>query len=135
VSAQPESQPATFLGDWQEPGGSVVRIEHCGSDLCMSIRVLSPKAPSITDTHNPDLALRSRALCGLRIGTGFRIDDATHASHGQLYDPKSGNTYHGMMTLDGNALKLRGYVGISLLSRTEVWRSVQPVNDPCHASK
>ena len=35
------------------------------------------------------------------------------------YDPKTGKTYSGMITLkDNNTLDLRGYVGISLLGRT-----------------
>jgi uncharacterized protein (DUF2147 family) len=40
---------------------------------------------------------------------------------GKIYDPKNGKTYSCKMTLEGNELKVRGYVGFSLLGRTTVW--------------
>ena len=41
---------------------------------------------------------------------------------GDIYDPESGKTYSSYMFLkDKNTLKVRGYVGISLFGRTEVW--------------
>jgi uncharacterized protein (DUF2147 family) len=57
----------------------------------------------------------------LQIGRGFHLADSSHADGGQLYDPKSGKTYSGSMASDGDSLKLRGYVGIKLFGRTEVW--------------
>lgn len=128
------AQNTSLTGDWLEPGGSVIRVERCGSDLCMRLLALSPNAPATTDIHNPDASLRTRALCGLRIGSGFHLEDATHASDGELYDPRSGNTYHGKMTLEGNVLKLRGYVGIPLFGRTETWHRVQANDAPCRAA-
>lgn len=110
-----------MLGDWREPSGSVIRIEQCGGDLCLRIVFLSPSAPSRLDRKNPDASLRSRSLCGQVIGTKFQASDPLHASGGYLYDPKSGNTYRGGMTLDGDVLRLRGYIGLPLFGRTEVW--------------
>jgi len=109
------------LGDWQDPGGSIIQIDHCGADLCLWIVSLSRTAPATTDIHNPEPALRGRALCGLKIGSGFSLHDPDHAAGGSLYDPKSGKTYHGTMTAAGEKLDLRGYVGISLFGRTETW--------------
>jgi uncharacterized protein (DUF2147 family) len=41
---------------------------------------------------------------------------------GSLYDPESGNTYSGKLSLNPDGtLSLRGYLGISLLGRTEHW--------------
>ena len=78
--------------------------------------------PSRLDAQNPDPALRSRALRGLTILTGFRFDDGRWAD-GRIYDPNSGNTYRGTITVvDEDTLDLRGYVGISLFGRTETWR-------------
>ena len=96
LSAQAES----ILGLWKDRGGSVIRIGHCGKEVCMWIAAVSPSAPAFTDIHNPDPNLRSRSLCGLRIGDGFQMEDDLHASGGTLYDPKSGKTYHGEMTLN-----------------------------------
>jgi uncharacterized protein (DUF2147 family) len=42
---------------------------------------------------------------------------------GEILDPETGKVYHGTMTLspDGKSLKLRGYIGIPLIGRTQTW--------------
>jgi|HubBroStandDraft_5_1064220.scaffolds.fasta_scaffold64002_2 uncharacterized protein (DUF2147 family) len=122
------AQPGSVLGNWSEPTGSVIHIDHCGTEICLWLVALGPSAPSTADIHNPDPGERSRALCGLKIGSGFTLRDPGHASGGMLYDPKTGKTYHGMMTAEAANLELRGYVGISLFGRSETWtRPVKPV--------
>jgi uncharacterized protein (DUF2147 family) len=42
--------------------------------------------------------------------------------NGELYDPKKGKTYSGMITLtDKNTLDLRGYIGFSFIGRSSTW--------------
>ncbi|MBS7564657.1 DUF2147 domain-containing protein [Mucilaginibacter sp. Bleaf8] len=77
-----------------------------------------------TDKKNPDPALRSRPILGLEILKDFTFDDDTYEG-GTIYDPKSGKTYSCKMTLDGTRLKMRGYIGVSLLGRTEIWTRVK----------
>ncbi len=78
-----------------------------------------------TDVNNPDANLRGRALLGLEMLKGFNFDDGEWED-GTIYDPKSGKTYSCIMTLKGNdKLSVRGYVGISLLGRTDVWTRVK----------
>ena len=46
-------------------------------------------------------------------------------SGGNIIDPANGRTYRCKMELDGpNRLRVRGYLGISLLGRTQVWERV-----------
>lgn len=124
-------QQSPLIGDWREPSGTVIRIEPCGRDLCLQIVSLSRLAPSQVDAKNPDLSKRSRSLCGLVIGKQFELSDPSHASGGFLYDPKSGNTYRGGMALDGDELRLRGYIGLPIFGRTETWyRNLRPFT-PC----
>ncbi len=133
--AQVRAQSASVLGDWVEPTGSVLHIGRCGSDVCLWIVSLSKHAKAQTDIHNPDPSLQSRALCGLKIGSGFILRDATHAADGTLYDPKTGKTYHGALTAEGEELDLRGYVGIPLFGRSQRWtRAAGPVKGcaPAH---
>lgn len=74
------------------------------------------------DRNNPDPALRDRPIVGLRILDEFKYVGDRTWSGGYVYDPESGNTYRGKIRLDDNGrLLLRGYVGISLLGRTEAW--------------
>ena len=126
-----QAQTSQFLGDWQVPSGTIVRIDPCPSGLCMRIVFISPKADSTMDIHNPDATLHARSLCALEIGSRFHSIDATHASGGTIYDPKSGNTYRGQMVVEGDLLRLRGYVGFSLFGRTEIWHRVHQSYASC----
>lgn len=121
----------SVLGNWKTPTGSIIRINHCGANVCLWIAVLSPQA-SKTDVHNPNPALRNRPLCNVEIGSGFTLNQEDHASGGTLYDPKTGKTYHGMMTADGSTLHLRGYVGIPLFGASQDWTRVTEPPEPCH---
>ena len=127
LCGQVHAQEKGVLGFWKEPEGSVIRVETCGNAVCAVLAVISPTAPARVDGKNPEASLRGRSLCGLRIGDGFQLKTATRAESGKLYDPKSGKTYSGRMESDGDELKLRGYIGVSLLGRTEKWKRVAPM--------
>lgn len=78
-----------------------------------------------TDVKNPNPALRSRDLLGAEILTNFNFNGKDKWEDGKIYDPSSGKTYSCNMKLqNNNALEIRGYIGISLLGRTEVWNRV-----------
>jgi uncharacterized protein (DUF2147 family) len=123
-SGPAEAADAGVRGFWQEPSGAVIRIAQCAQGLCLTIVALSPGDHPHVDVHNPDEKLRGRALCGLRVGQGFSQTDSEHAGGGHIYDPRSGRTYSGSMTAQGNTLKLHGYLGIAWLGRTETWTRV-----------
>ena len=75
-----------------------------------------------TDPLNPDESLRSRARMGMVMISGFAYDKDNVWDDGELYDPKKGKTYSGMMTLkDANTLDLRGYIGFSFIGRSSTW--------------
>ena len=114
---------------------AAVVISHCGDQLCGDLAwlrdPLNPKTGQPrTDGHNPDPALRGRLACGVRLLSGF-VPDTEPGSwrDGRAYDPESGNTYHAELTLrpDGT-LKLRGYIGIPLFGRSEIW--TRPAENP-----
>ena len=110
----------------------VVEIYRCADAVCGRLLWFEKQAlqdnPRALDLNNPSAPLRNRSLCGLVILWGFKPDGPDHWSGGSAYDPDSGNTYSGEMTMkaDGH-LSLRGYIGISLFGRSEEWtRSAQP---------
>lgn len=78
------------------------------------------------DKKNPDDKLKSRPVFGLEILTGFTFDGEDEWSGGEIYDPKSGKTYSCYMAFDEDGvLKIRGYIGISIIGRTTYWTRVK----------
>lgn len=74
------------------------------------------------DVENPDPELRSRPLLDMVIVSGLEDRGKNKYTGGTIYDPKSGNTYSSKAELSSpNVLKLRGYIGIALVGRTETW--------------
>ncbi len=74
------------------------------------------------DHKNPKDGLKSRPLISLNVLTGLDYKGKAKYDGGTIYDPKSGNTYSCKGELaDDNTLKLRGFMGVSLLGRTDVW--------------
>jgi uncharacterized protein (DUF2147 family) len=78
------------------------------------------------DKHNPDNALKTKPVMNLIILKNLEFDaDDQEWDDGEIYDPKSGNDYSLTCTLkDKNTMELRGYMGISLLGRTDIWTRV-----------
>ncbi|NLR94237.1 MULTISPECIES: DUF2147 domain-containing protein [Flammeovirga] len=77
------------------------------------------------DKLNPDASKREVLLENMNILTGFKYKGKGTWEDGEVYDPDSGKTYSGSITSAGpNVLKMRGYVGIKLFGRTEVWKRV-----------
>lgn len=73
------------------------------------------------DINNTNEKLRTRPVMGLLILRGFTKDGAAEYEDGTIYDPKNGKTYSCKMTLKGSTLEVRGYVGVSMLGRTDTW--------------
>jgi uncharacterized protein (DUF2147 family) len=77
------------------------------------------------DRENPDESLQSRPIVGLQIMSDFNFSGKNKWKKGIIYAPDDGKTYKCKLTLeDSNSLKVRGFVGISMLGRTEVWTRV-----------
>ncbi len=80
------------------------------------------------DDENPDPELQKRPVMGLELLTGFVFDGDDEWEDGDIYDPKSGKTYSCYMRFTDdtkNRLKVRGYIGISLIGRTTYWTRVE----------
>ncbi|NMN56258.1 uncharacterized protein (DUF2147 family) [Xanthobacter sp. SG618] len=110
-------------GLWLTPTRSgQVEISKCGNGLCG--RLVSSEGlkadPALKDVNNSNAGLRSRALKGLTILTGFS-GGPQEWTGGSIYNAEDGKTYSGTITMDGdNTLKLRGCVVVPLC-KTQVW--------------
>jgi len=80
------------------------------------------------DKENPDEQLKKRPVMGLNLLANFVFNGDDEWSDGEIYDPKSGNTYSCYMIFTDsskNRLKVRGFIGISLIGRTTYWTRVE----------
>jgi uncharacterized protein (DUF2147 family) len=56
---------------------------------------------------------------------GFVSTENNLWENGKIYDPKNGKDYSCKITMiDNNKLDVRGFIGISLLGRTETWTRI-----------
>lgn len=74
-----------------------------------------------SDFKNPREALRRQPLLQLVILRDFTKESDMFWSGGKAYNPSDGNTYSSQMTLRGNELDLRGYIGFSFIGKTTTW--------------
>ena len=78
------------------------------------------------DRENPDPKLRGKKILGLVIMRDLEFKRPRHWSGGSIYDARSGKTYSlEVNMLNKNILKLRGYLGVSLIGKTTIWRRVE----------
>jgi uncharacterized protein (DUF2147 family) len=115
-----------ILGDWStEEDRAIVEIYRCDDRYCG--RIVWLKEPKNAegmdkqDTKNPDPAKRNRKILGLDMVWGFKFQGENKWVGGKIYDPDTGKTYSCKMSLEGDTLKVRGYLGVSLIGRTTVW--------------
>jgi len=123
------AEGASPVGVWKNEDAKIEIFED-GGKLDGKIAALNEKytkdGQKKTDLHNPDPAERERPLIGLVVMKGIGPDGPGKWDGGTVYDPKTGNTYSLSLEYDaGNTLKVRGYLPVSLIGRTEVWTKAE----------
>ena len=84
--------------------------------------VETPANKGRLDDKNPDERLRSRRLADVVILKNFEYLGGNRWGRGTIYDPNNGKTYKCTITMKSeDTIKVRGFIGISLLGRTETW--------------
>lgn len=125
VTSQAQNKDA-IVGVWQNPTGEA-RIQIFKQADSYFGKIIWLKEPTKdghprTDDNNPDPALASQPIMGLQLLRNFKYKGDNLWEDGTIYDPKSGNTYSCKITAAGNdKIDIRGYIGISLLGRSETW--------------
>ena len=128
ISAQNKN---ALLGRWLTTSGDAhILIYPTGSKF--SGRIVWLKKPNDdagkpeTDDKNPDKTLVNRPLIGLEMLKDFTYTDDGVWEGGTIYDPKTGKSYSCRISMiEPNKIHVRGFVGISLLGRTETWSRVK----------
>jgi len=77
------------------------------------------------DRKNTDPAKQNKPLIGLVMLKDFKYHDGEWQD-GRIYNPSDGKEYKAYMKLkDNRTLTVRGYVGFSLLGKTDTWTRVK----------
>lgn len=66
---------------------------------------------------------KGKPILGMEIIRGLKKDD-NEFTGGTITDPKTGKTYKCTITREGDQLNVRGYIGLSLIGRTQTWQKV-----------
>lgn len=78
------------------------------------------------DDENPDESLQTRPILNLQILKDFVWDeDDDEWDAGEIYDPKTGNTYSCYMWFKDEKLHVKGYIGFAFIGRSTVWARTQ----------
>jgi uncharacterized protein (DUF2147 family) len=64
---------------------------------------------------------KDQPIQGLRFIWGLKEQKDGSWAGGKLIDPKTGKIYHLKMVVEKEQLHVRGYIGVPLLGRTQVW--------------
>lgn len=81
------------------------------------------------DRENPDPEKRDVPIIGLVFIEGLEHSGDARYKGGRIYNPDNGKTYKCTVQVEEDRLKLRGFIGISALGRTEHWTRPK-ANDP-----
>ncbi len=129
--AQNKSEANKILGLWQTGSGKGrIQItaygDKFGGKLVWLREPLDEKGNPKMDIKNPDEAKRKNPKIGLNNLLGFTYEGSGKYENGTIYDPENGKTYKCVMYLENDSiLKVRGYIGITMVGRTDIWKRVK----------
>jgi uncharacterized protein (DUF2147 family) len=125
-----QKEPEVPLGTWMnEEKEARFEIFKCGNKLCGRISWLKEplrQGKPKMDDQNPEPKLQSRPIQGMVFMKDFEYDSHNKWDGGTIYDPKSGKTYSCYMkVVNKDKMEVKGYIGIALIGRTQVWTRVK----------
>lgn len=124
VEAQIAGQWKTFDDSTLQPK-SVVMISESEAQAFGSIEKIFPQpgrpAEPLCELCVGDM--KNKPVIGLQILKGLKKKNETEWDGGEITDPENGKTYSCKVELidGGKKLKVRGYLGFSLIGRTQIW--------------
>lgn len=127
-----QDNPDSIVGVWKTgEGNAMVRIYKNGEKYQGKIVWLKePNDPETgkpkQDKNHPDEANRARPILGMINIWGFSYKEKNLWDDGNIYDPKNGSTYScTVKMINPNTLEVRGYIGVSIIGRTDNWTRQQ----------
>jgi uncharacterized protein (DUF2147 family) len=124
--------PDAIVGVWKTgEGNAMVRIYKNGEKYQGKVVWLKEPVDPETgkpkqDKNHPEEATRTRPVLGMINIWGFSYKDKNLWDDGNIYDPKNGSTYScTIKMINPNTLEVRGYIGVSIIGRTDNWTRQQ----------
>lgn len=130
LAAVAELPTDTAHGYWlTENRKAIVEIAPCGGDTCGRMvwveNPLDASGQPKRDESNADAAKRARPICGLELVGGLNKSGDGTWSDGWLYNPRNGEMYSAeIRALSPSKLEVRGYLGVSVLGKSQIWTRV-----------
>lgn len=133
LSAVPVSAPRNadaILGVWANGSnkGHIQIYKSAGKYYGRIVWLREPKdkeGKPKSDKHNPDPAKQTRPVMGMVVLRNFVYDDGEW-NNGYIYNPSDGKEYKSYIKMNNtNELSVRGYIGISLIGKTDTWTRVR----------
>jgi uncharacterized protein (DUF2147 family) len=116
-----DDKQSRIVGNWlTESKDGIIQISSAGG--VYEGRIVGGNHPGRFDEKNPDSTLRDKPLLDAIILHNLRYDGDGKWSGGVIYEPDSGRTYKCLVELiDADTLRVRGFIGISLLGKSQLW--------------
>ncbi|WP_133130095.1 DUF2147 domain-containing protein [Legionella yabuuchiae] len=111
----------TTIDDKTGKPRSVVRLSESGGTLTGSIVKVHKQVGDTGKCIKCPGQFKDKPIKGLQFLWGLEKKNENTWTGGKILDPKSGKIYNAKITVKGNKLYVRGYVGMSMLGRTQVW--------------
>jgi len=123
-----QNMPDDITGVWLTPENrSAIQIVKI--DNCYYGKIVWQKEPNDEngnpkkDINNPVPSLRNKTIQGLIIMKDLCFNGEKEWVKGNIYNPESGNNYKIKVELvNQSTLKVRGYIGFSIIGKTSVWK-------------
>ena len=105
---------------------SVVEIyEKNGKAFGKVIKIYNPdKQDAVCDECDEDDPRKGQKILGMEILKNMK-KDGDEWTGGHILDPNNGSVYKCTLWIEDGNLHVRGYIGFSLLGRTQVWKPLQ----------
>jgi len=111
----------TTIDDVTGKKRAIVNIVISGGTLSGTITTVYPQPGDTGVCQKCPGSFKDKPIKGLQFVWGLKDKGNGVWDGGQILDPKTGKIYRAKITMAGNKLLVRGYIGISLLGRTQTW--------------
>jgi len=130
-SANAQKNADDIVGVWVTGSGKAhVKIDKVGNYYFGRIVWLKDPLNDLgkpkLDKNNEDISKRSKSVLGMQLIGGFEWKNDNLWDNGDIYDPENGKTYKCKLDLENlSTMNVRGFIGISLFGRTDIWKKVK----------